>query len=142
MNSSVVSSGQQQQVAQLASLLASTLTSEIENRLVSEPGMGPDVVEIRPGENLGGQAGRYSLTRLSAGWQLGSRWFVSLNTGFCPDFQQFDFRNFGASLDYRLNSQTTISASAEPVQTCVTGATVSTSKRYQLGADLKWSREY
>jgi hypothetical protein len=142
VNSSVVTSGQQQQVAQLASLLASTLTSEIENRLVSEPGMGPDVVEIRPGENLGGQAGRYSLTRLSAGWQLGSKWFVSLNTGFCPDFQQFDFRNFGASLDYRLNGTTTISASAEPVQTCVTGASVSTSKRYQLGGDLKWSREY
>ena len=142
VNSSVVSSGQEQQVAQLASLLASTLTSEIENRLVSEPGMGPDVVEIRPGENLGGQAGRYSLTRLSAGWQLGSKWFVSLNTGFCPDFQQFDFRNFGASLDYRLNASTTASVSAEPVQTCVSGASVSTSKRYQIGGDVKWSREY
>ena len=142
VNSSVVSSGQQQQVAQLASLLASTLTSEIENRLVSEPGMGPDVVEIRPGENLGGQAGRYSLTRLSAGWQLGSKWFVSLNTGFCPDFQNFDFRNFGASLDYRLTPSTTASVSAEPVQTCVSGASVSTSKRYQIGGDVKWSREY
>jgi autotransporter translocation and assembly factor TamB len=142
VNSSVVSSSQEQQVTQLASLLASTLASEIENRLVGDPGAGPTSVEIRPGENLGGQAGRYSLTRLSAGWQLGSKWFVSLNTGFCPDFQQFDFRNFGASLDYRLNASTTASVSAEPVQTCVSGASVSTSKRYQIGGDIKWSREY
>jgi hypothetical protein len=99
-------------------------------------------VEIRPGESLGGQAGRYSLTRLSAGWQLGTKWFVSLNTGFCPDFQQFDFRNFGASLDYRLNGSSTISVSAEPIQTCVSGASVATSKRYQIGGDFKWSREY
>jgi len=142
VNSSVVSQGQAQQVSQLASLLASSLTSEIENRLVSEPGMGPDVVEIRPGENLGGVAGRASLTRLSAGWQLGSKWFVSLNTGFCPGFQQFDYRNFGASLDYRLSSYTTLSASGEPVQTCVSGAAGTATKRYQMGADLKWSREY
>ena len=142
VNSSVVSSSQEQQVTQLANLLASTLASELENRLVGDPGAGPTSVEIRPGENLGGQAGRYSLTRLSAGWQLGSKWFVSLNTGFCPDFQQFDFRNFGASLDYRLNASTTASVSAEPVQTCVSGASVSTSKRYQIGGDVKWSREY
>jgi hypothetical protein len=73
---------------------------------------------------------------------LGSKWFVSLNTGFCPDFQQFDFRNFGASLDYRLSESTTISASGEPIQTCVSGASGTTTKRYQVGADLKWSREY
>lgn len=142
VNSSVVSQGQAQQVAQLASLLASSLTSQIENRLVSEPGMGPDVVEIRPGESLGGQAGRSSLSRLSAGWQLGSKWFVSLNAGFCPLFQQFDYRNFGASLDYRLSSYTSLSANAEPIQTCIQGAAGTATKRYQLGADIKWSREY
>ncbi len=142
VNSSVVSASQSQQVTQLASLLASSLTSQIENRLVGEPGLGPDVFEIRPGDNLGGAAGRQSLYRLSAGWQLGSKWFVSLNTGFCPDFQQFDFRNFGASLDYRLSASTTLSASGEPIQTCVSGASTTTTKRYQLGADIKWSREY
>ncbi len=142
VNSSVVTQGQAQQVQQLASLLASSLTSQIENRLVSEPGLGPDVVEIRPGETLGGVAGRSSLHRLSAGWQLGSKWFVSLNTGFCPGFQQFDYRNFGASLDYRLSNSITVSASAEPVQTCVTGAAGTGTKRYQMGADLRWAREY
>ena len=53
VNSGVVSQGQAQQVAQLASLLASSLTSQIENRLVSEPGM-----RARRGRNPAGRKPR------------------------------------------------------------------------------------
>jgi len=137
--SQLASPGQSQQAAQVASLLLSTLTSEIESRLLDEG--GPDLLEIRPGVSFG-VAGQSTLSRLSAGWQLGNRWFVSLTTGFCQDFQQFDYRNFGASLDYRLGRHASLSVSAEPYQTCLAGATGVATKRYQFGSDLRWEREF
>jgi hypothetical protein len=87
-------------------------------------------------------SGQSTLSRLTAGWQLGNRWFVSLTTGFCPDFQQFDYRNFGASLDYRLGSNASVSVSAEPYQTCLVGGSGVAAKRYQFGSDLRWGREF
>lgn len=125
---------------QAMTLLFGTLSSELERALVSEGGVGVDLIEIRPGMPYGGGTTGASLTRLAAGWQLGSRWWVSLNAGFCPNFQQFDHRNFGVSLDYRLSRSFTLQASAEPVQACL--ATATTEKRYQFGADLRWEREY
>jgi translocation and assembly module TamB len=145
VNSQVASPAQTDRFAQALSLLAGTLTSEIERSLVQGSGSeaAPDLIEIRPGLGYGGVAAGASLTRLSAGWNLGTRWFVSINAGFCPGFQQFDFRNFGASMDYQINRSTEFSLSAEPVQTCLAGAAggVAT-KRYQFGGDLRWSREY
>lgn len=125
---------------QAMTLLFGTLSSELERALVSEGGVGVDLIEIRPGMPAGSGATGASLTRLAAGWQIGSRWWVSLTAGFCPNFQQFDHRNFGVSLDYRLHRHYTLQASAEPVQACL--ATATTEKRYQFGADLRWEREF
>lgn len=140
-NSSAYASGQSQQAVQLAGLLAQTIASEFENVLRGQSQGGVDVVEIRPGTSFG-VSGQSTISRLSAGWQLGNRWFVSLNTGFCPDFQQFDYRNFGASLDYRLSSNASVSVSAEPYQTCLVGGSGVAAKRYQFGSDLRWGREF
>jgi translocation and assembly module TamB len=145
VNSQVASPAQTDRFAQALSLLAGTLTSEIERSLMQGTGSeaAPDLIEIRPGLGYGGVASGASLTRLSAGWNLGTRWFVSINAGFCPGFQQFDFRNFGASLDYQFNRSTSFSISGEPVQTCLVGAAGGiASKRYQLGGDLQWQREF
>ncbi len=142
VNSGVLSAGQSAQVGYWAAVLASTLTSEFERSVVQESGTGIDLVEIRPGVTTG-LAGQATLSRIAAGWQLGNRWFVSLTAGFCPQFQQFDYRNFGASLDYRLGGTASLSVSAEPIQTCLAGATSDIApKRYQFGADLRWSRDY
>jgi hypothetical protein len=143
VNSTVANQSQNQRWAQAMALLAGSLTSELERSLVSDSKAGPDMIEIRPGIAYGSVAEGSSLTRLSAGWQLGPRWFVSLNAGFCPGFQQFDFRNFGASLDYQLRRFSVIQVSAEPVQTCLSGAAGgTTTKRYQFGSDIRWRREY
>jgi translocation and assembly module TamB len=145
VNSQVASPAQTDRFAQALSLLAGTLTSEIERSIMqgNRSQAAPDLIEIRPGLGYGAVAGGASLTRLSAGWNLGTRWFVSINAGFCPGFQQFDFRNFGASLDYQFNRSTSFSISGEPVQTCLAGAAGGiSSKRYQLGGDLQWQREY
>jgi translocation and assembly module TamB len=122
------------------SLLLQTVASELERVLRGDSQVGLDLIEIRPGESYA--SGQASLTRLSAGWQLGDRWFVSLITGICRDFQQFDYRNFGASLDYRLGGHASASVSAEPYQTCLAGSSTVGTKRYQFGADLRWGREY
>lgn len=145
VNSQVASTAQSDRFAQALSLLAGTLTSEIERSLMQggRSAAAPDLIEIRPGLGYGGVASGASLTRLSAGWNIGTRWFVSLNAGFCPGFQQFDFRNFGASLDYQLDRNTALSFGGEPIQTCLAGAAGGiTAKRYQLGGDLRWAREY
>lgn len=145
VNSQVASSAQSDRFAQALSLLAGTLTSEIERSLMQSgrAQAAPDLIEIRPGLGYGGVASGASLTRLSAGWNIGTRWFVSLNAGFCPGFQQFDFRNFGANLDYRLNRTTSLTFGGEPIQTCLAGAAGGiAAKRYQLGGDLRWAREY
>ena len=144
VNSQVANTGSNVAGQRAVALLAGTLTSELERALMSGGSeASPDLIEIRPGVAYGAVAAGTSLTRLSAGWQLGTRWFVSLNAGFCPGFQQFDYRNFGASLDYRLSRFSIFQVSADPVQTCLAGAGggVST-KRYQFGGDLKWTREY
>jgi hypothetical protein len=122
------------------SLVLQTVASELGRLLRGESQVGVDFIEIRPGESYA--SGQASLTRLSAGWQLGDRWFVSLITGICRDFQQFDYRNFGASLDYRLGGHASASVSAEPYQTCLASTSAVGTKRYQFGADLRWGREY
>jgi hypothetical protein len=143
MNQQVATPQQSQAYGTAMSLLTGALSSELERALVTGNKAAPDMIEIRPGIGYSSISSGASLTRLSAGWQVGTRWFVSLNAGFCPGFQQFDFRNFGAGLDYRINSELVYQASAEPIQTCLAGAASSlSSKRYQFGTDLRWSRDY
>jgi len=124
-------------------LLADALTSELERTLVQSNRVGVDMIEIRPGVIYSGVAAGTSLTRLSAGWQLGNRWFVTLNAGWCPGRGGgFNYRNFGAGLDYRLSGALTFSASAEPVQICLSSAAATSLLRYQFGTDLRWTKEY
>lgn len=90
-----------------------------------------------------------TFNRLAIGKQLGEKWFVTANAGFCfggDDAGQITARNFGASLEYRFAREWRVQASAEPVQTCVTNrlsdAFSSVARRYQFGADLFWEKEY
>ena len=143
MNQQVATQQQGQAYGTAMALLTGALSSELERALVTGSKAAPDLIEIRPGIGYSSISAGASLTRLSAGWQVGSRWFVSLGAGFCPGFQQFDFRNFGAGLEYQVNREVVFDASAEPIQTCLAGAASSlSSKRYQFGTDLRWSREY
>ncbi len=142
LNSQVATTQQSQNYQTAIAVLAGALTSELERSLVQSDRVGVDMIEIRPGLAYSGVAAGTSLTRLSAGWQLGAQWWVTLNAGFCPGFQQFDYRNFGAGLEYRIGPSLIFSASAEPVQICLTNASAVQSLRYQLGTDIRWIREY
>jgi translocation and assembly module TamB len=124
------------------------IAGEFENTVLgrSSP-FAPDVFRVQPGVTGIGETG--SFTRFAAGWQLGPRWFVTLNAGFCvggQQAQQITARNFGASIEYRFARDWRVQASAEPVQSCLGGrlsdAFSTISRRYQLGADLLWEKEY
>ena len=126
-----------------AQAIAGAIASEVERALVqNDGGVGVDMVEIRPGTRYNGAAAGSSLTRLSAGWQVGSRWFVTLRTGFCLSGGQFDIRNFGVGAEYQISDRLTFGASTEPVQVCIAGAPAGSTIRHQFGTDLRWSREY
>lgn len=122
---------------------ASVLSAEIQRSLVANQSPGaPDLLEIRPGAVGRGEI--RGINQIQAGWQLGERWFVSLNAGFCFDQQTFDYRSFGASLEYRLSRDWRLQVSAEPVQFCGTSRAVNflDRNRYQFGGDLRWDREF
>ncbi|HET9066427.1 MAG TPA: translocation/assembly module TamB domain-containing protein [Gemmatimonadales bacterium] len=109
---------------------------------------GLDLFQFSAELPLGTTSGA-SFNRLAIGKQLGEKWFVTANAGFClggDDAGQISARNFGASLEYRFAREWRVQASAEPVQTCVTNrlseAFSSVARRYQLGADLLWEKEY
>ncbi len=122
---------------------ASVLSAEIQRSLVANQSPGaPDLLEIRPGAVGRGEI--RGINQIQAGWQLGERWFVSLNAGFCFNQQNFDYRSFGASLEYRLSRDWRLQVSAEPVQFCGTSRAVNflDRNRYQFGGDLRWDREF
>ncbi len=139
----------QQAGSQLAIQMAlATISGEVERQLVQEANLGLDLFEIRPGiPSRGTDVG--SFTSLAAGVQLGSRWFVTVNAGFClggGQSESFSARNFGATIEYRFARDWRVQASAEPVQSCI-GARLGDGfnnipRRYQLGGDLLWEREY
>lgn len=134
--------------ASLAAQAALTaVVGELERRVVQEGGVGLDLLEFRPALSPDGSTSGFS--RFAAGMQLGSRWFVSLNAGFCLGGEQagpITARNFGASIEYRFARDWRVQASAEPVQACVgtrlSDAINTIARRYQFGADLFWEREY
>ncbi|HEX9754268.1 MAG TPA: translocation/assembly module TamB domain-containing protein [Gemmatimonadales bacterium] len=134
-----VAAGEQAALFQVAwAGVASALTSEIERSLLG--GAGIDVLQIRPGVAYSGISRGTTLTRLSAGWQLGDRWFLSLNAGFCPNFSDVGPRSFGFGIELRTSRSLLLSASAEPVQICLTSSQQPV-LRYQLGTDIRWIRE-
>lgn len=123
--------------------LTGALTSEISRTIIANQSQGvPDLFEIRPGvvQPSGTLRG---LTQVVAGWQIGTRWFVTFNAGFCPGGQDLSYRNFGASLEYHFHRDLWVQASAEPVQFCGTSQVdLRNRSRYQFGTDLRWDRDY
>ncbi|MCU0621849.1 MAG: translocation/assembly module TamB, partial [Gemmatimonadales bacterium] len=120
-------------------------SNELERALISDLGVPIDMLQIRPLASTGpGDAGALAL---SAGWQLSTRTFLSLNAGFCPNsLASFDYRNIGAALEYRFSQSWKAQVVMEPVlRFCgVTnlGANVASSQLYQFGVDVLWQREF
>jgi hypothetical protein len=100
---------------------------------------------IRPGATNGTFSS--GVTQLAAGLQLGPRWFITFDAGFCVAGQATSVqkRNFGASLEYRITRELRFQAAAEPVQTCIGNRATdvfTTLNRYQLGGNFLWRRDY
>jgi hypothetical protein len=120
------------------------LASELERSVVQETGSGLDLFEIRPGIGPGDPA-LSSYWRVAVGAQIGTNWFITATAGVCQagDRQGISARNFGASIDYRVSRDWKVQLSAEPVQSCSQLSEFSNiARRYQLGGDILWEREY
>ncbi len=138
--------GSSQQSLQYAVAVATNaLSSELQRALISGPDAALDLVEIRPGYTTSGLVGGSSPYSIAIGKTLSDKIFLSANAGFCTSAgSTFGARNLGASLEYRFRPELRALISAEPVQTCY-GRGVDafiTQKRYQFGAELRWSRDY
>jgi hypothetical protein len=125
------------------SYFSSALSSELERALIQDIGIPLDLIEIRPGVSTTG--GASTLTQLAAGWQLGSKTFLTFNAGFCPEnLSQFSYSNLGASLEFRFSREWSLQASVEPtLQSCRQDFGIYTAPNpYQIGSDLRWEREF
>jgi len=125
------------------SYFSSALSSELERALIQDIGIPLDLIEIRPGVSTTG--GASTLTQLAAGWQLGSKTFLTFNAGFCPEnLSQFTYSNLGASLEFRFSREWRLQASVEPtLQTCRQDFGITTTTNpYQIGSDIRWEREF
>jgi autotransporter translocation and assembly factor TamB len=125
------------------SYFSSALSSELERALIQDIGVPLDLIEIRPGVTSRG--GSSTLTQVAAGWQLGSKTFLTFNAGFCPEnLSQFTYSNLGASLEFRFSREWRLQATVEPtLQSCRQdfGITYITYP-YQIGSDILWEREF
>ena len=124
-------------------------SNELERALVSDLGVPIDLLQIRPvvTTGVGANSGVQTALSLSAGKQLGSRTFVSVNAGFCPNsLSSFDYRNLGMGIEYRFSRQWRGQIVMEPaLRYCgVTslGANLTTATMYQFGGDVLWDREF
>ena len=124
------------------SYFSSALSSELERALIQDIGVPLDLIEIRPG--VSSRAGQSTLTQLAAGWQLGSKTFLTFNAGFCPEnLSQFTYSNLGASLEFRFSREWRLQASVEPtLQSCRQDFITNNTNPYQIGSDLRWEREF
>jgi autotransporter translocation and assembly factor TamB len=121
---------------------SSALSSELERALIQDLGVPLDLIEIRPGVASG--SSNTTLTQLAAGWQLGSKTFITFNAGFCPEnLSQFTYSNLGASLEFRFSREWSLLTSVEPTfQSCRHDFGIITSNPYQIGSDIRWEREF
>jgi translocation and assembly module TamB len=131
-----------------AAWILSAGASALENTLVSDLGLPVDMLQIRPVVSGGSQGQSLSAAfALAAGWQLGPKVFLTFNAGFCPSQpNSFDYRNFGAGIEWRVSQEWRVQGVVEPLlRLCgvaAVGQNVSTSLRYQVGADVLWQREF
>ncbi|MGH7509604.1 MAG: translocation/assembly module TamB domain-containing protein [Gemmatimonadales bacterium] len=124
------------------SYFSSALSSELERALIQDIGIPLDLIEIRPGVSRGTGS---TLTQVAAGWQLGQKTFLTFNAGFCPEnLGQFSSRNLGASLEFRFSREWRLQGSVEPsLQSCRRDFGITTTTNlYQIGADIRWEREF
>jgi hypothetical protein len=123
------------------SYFSSALSSELERALIQDIGIPIDLIEIRPGVSRGR---RSTLTQVAAGWQLGSKTFLRFNAGFCPEnLGQFSYNNLGASLEFRFSKEWRLLTSVEPsLQSCHQEFGITGNNPYQIGADVRWEREF
>lgn len=138
-----VSLGQTNALETGLSYFSSALSSELERALIQDLGVPLDLIEIRPG--VSGGRGAQSLTQLAAGWQLGSKTFLTLNAGFCPEnLSQFSYSNLGVSLEFRFSREWSLQTSVEPtLQSCRRNFSIPASNNpYQIGSDIRWEREF
>jgi hypothetical protein len=116
-------------------------SSELERALIQDIGIPLDLIEIRPGVARGSGS---TLTHVAAGWQLGSKTFLRFNAGFCPEnLGQFTYSNLGASLEFRFSKEWRLQTSVEPsLQSCHQDLGITSTNPYQIGADIRWEREF
>jgi translocation and assembly module TamB len=143
-SSTVFALGQGRELGLALSYVSSAAVSELERALISDLGVPLDFIEIQPGAISPGAMGASAQTRLAVGKRIGSRTFITLSAGFCPN-AEVNAGNFGSSVEYRFSRAWRAQLSFEPAQNyCSTnplGNTITTS-RYQIGGDIFWEREF
>jgi hypothetical protein len=124
--------------------LTGAFAAELQRAAIKNGSRSLTSLTIRPGLTPGLSSN--AATQFAAGVQFGQRWFVTFDAGVCfSQGQNFQKRNFGASLEYRVSREFRLQAAAEPVQTCATNRAsdvFTTLSRYQLGGNLLWQRDY
>ena len=122
--------------------VSSAVSGEFERTVISDLGVPLDYFEFRPPD----PSDPLSTARLAAGWQIGRKTFVVVNTGPARSARPVTCQSqapsstlVGASLQFRLSSEWRTEASIEPVFTCTPGAP---SISHQFGLDLFWERRY
>jgi translocation and assembly module TamB len=138
------SAGQQQAALETGlAYLGSALSSEIQRLFISDLGIPVDFFEIRAGGgNIFSSQGSNQVT---AGWQLGSKMFFTVNAGFCNNFSNLDKASLGTGLEYRATRAWRFQTSFEPVINCRPAGSPSNpqeSYQYQFGIDALWEKEY
>lgn len=128
--------------ALLTSTVASLVSGQVEQSVVTDLGIPIDYFEFHPG---GQQGDLLSGAQLAAGWQIGRKTFLVLNAGYCQGAPVDLSSTLGASLQFRISPEWRTEASFEPVTNCnqsyvsyLGGA----SALRQVGLDLFWERHY
>ncbi|HET8649920.1 MAG TPA: translocation/assembly module TamB domain-containing protein, partial [Gemmatimonadales bacterium] len=137
--------GQGKQLSVAASYVTSAFSSELERALVSDLGLPVDLIEIRPG--VGNGAGGSNITQVTAGWQIGTKLFFTVNAGLCGgNLSGLGAQSIGTSLEFRFSQEWRSQLSLAPTfQDCGIrgfGNTLTPNTRYQIGVDLLWDREF
>jgi len=133
------------QISAAVAYATNALTNELQRAILGTSG---GLFQIRPGLSPSGFiGGGTSPTQFAIGRAITSKLFITANAGFCfSNGQPFGARNLGASIEYRFVRELRAVLSAEPLQTCfaqgLAADALSSTRRYQFGAELRWDRDY
>jgi translocation and assembly module TamB len=124
-------------VTQLAEQIAARLSGQLlSNTLISDLSLPLDYIEVRPELGPGGGA------EIAVGRQVSERVFIALSPRICPQQEVLNYRNLGASLEFRMTNDLRISFSADPVSSCRLLGGPGSELQYQLGLDVLWETSY